>query len=171
MFTVEIRFLADCPHVVPAIACLQLMAIHSPENRDYDRSLTQYATRAERRDQLPLSLVAFADTLPVGSVSLVECDLDTHAHLSPWVASLVVWEEYRGRGIGRALMERVEDVGRSLGFPKLYLYTFSAEPLYRSMGWKSLGKVQPKRLPESVLMVKEFEDPVEQREPQERRSS
>lgn len=152
----EIRYLADCAHVVPAIACLQLMAIHTPENRDYQRSLKQYGTRAVHRDQLPLSLVAFEDTLPVGSVSLVECDLESHAHLSPWVASLVVWEEYRGRGIGWQLMERIEEVGRSLGFPKLYLFTFSAEGLYRRLGWESLEAVHPKRLPQSVLMSKEL---------------
>lgn len=150
----EIRFLADCAHVVPAIACLQLMAIHPPHNRDFDRSLRQYRARAVHRDRLPFSLVAFEDTLPVGSVSLVESDLDSHSHLSPWVASLVVWPEYRGRGIGWQLMERIEETARDIGFASVYLYTFSAEGMYKRLGWRSIETVQPKRLPTSVLMTK-----------------
>ncbi|PSP02598.1 MAG: hypothetical protein BRC47_07420 [Cyanobacteria bacterium QS_7_48_42] len=41
------------------------------------------------RNSLPLTLVAFLDTLPVGSVSLVNCDLDSHSHLKPWLASFL----------------------------------------------------------------------------------
>lgn len=54
------------------------------------------------------------------------------------VAGVVVAPEYRGRGVGSALMDGVIERGRELGFPLSVLYPATV-PVYRKRGWEMAG--------------------------------
>ncbi|MEJ7774303.1 MAG: GNAT family N-acetyltransferase [Nocardioidaceae bacterium] len=54
------------------------------------------------------------------------------------VAGVVVSPEYRGRGVGGALMDGVIERGRELGFPVSALYPATV-PVYRRRGWEMAG--------------------------------
>ena len=69
-----------------------------------------------------------------GFVLLIHNDLDSHPHLKPWVASLLVAPEYRGRGVAKALMAAIESVAQKLGYSEAYLYTDKPD-LYRKIAW------------------------------------
>ncbi len=45
---------------------------------------------------------------------------------NPWLASVFVPAEQRGKGIASALVAAIEDAARRLGYPTLYLFTTSA---------------------------------------------
>ncbi len=62
----------------------------------------------------------------------------------PWVAVLYTIPHYRKRGIGEQLMARIEEAAREADFKKIYLYTYTAESLYRKCGWKEIGRVRYK---------------------------
>ena len=82
-------------------------------------------------DAIPTTYVALSDRgEPIGSVVLVEQDMDTHPELSPWLAGLYVLPAYRGRGLGTALARHATDRCIAMGFEKLYLYTSRARSLY-----------------------------------------
>ena len=61
------------------------------------------------------------------------------------IVVLVVSPDHEGRGMGRALLVRVVDHLRALGFNRLFLET-SADPVsrahgfYRHMGWRPTGE-------------------------------
>ena len=44
--------------------------------------------------------------------------------------------EWRNRGVGTMLMLRATEQARRLNVPRLYLWTHSAERLYRKLGWQ-----------------------------------
>lgn len=69
-----------------------------------------------------------------GFILLIHNDLDSHPHLKPWVASVLVAPEFRGRGIARALMASIEAADHALGYSEAYLYTNKPD-LYRKMAW------------------------------------
>lgn len=73
----------------------------------------------------------------LGSVSLLAEDHPDVPQYSPWLASLYVRPEARGRGVGRALVARAVAEAGALGTRTLYLYCASDMAVwYRGLGWR-----------------------------------
>jgi ribosomal protein S18 acetylase RimI-like enzyme len=88
-------------------------------------------------------LAAYDGEELVGSVQYVHAWPPNSQHRAE-VAKLVVHRRARGRGAGRALMERLEDEARADGKSLLVLDTVSggvADHLYERLGWTRLGIV------------------------------
>jgi predicted N-acetyltransferase YhbS len=101
--------------------------------------------------------VAVEDTIPVGSVSLLENQLNTHPNRKLWIASLIVLEQYRGRGIGDALMRKAELSAVSLGYNSIFLFTHTAQSYYEKRGWEIVDTVEPPDVRyASVVMSKQL---------------
>lgn len=60
---------------------------------------------------------------PMGSVSLVQDDLPDRPALNPWLASLFVFPEFRGRGLGKSLVQEALGQLRRRGHPQAFLFT------------------------------------------------
>ena len=117
--------------------------------------------------QVPTAFVAVTeagddgDPRPLGCARLVACDLATRAELSPWLAGVFVAPAHRGRGVGAALVGRVIEEARVLGFPRLYLYTPGPGILYTRLGWMVRERtLYPPLWGEQTLTVMEFVVPV-----------
>jgi predicted N-acetyltransferase YhbS len=80
-------------------------------------------------DRIPIVLVARDDAgRMVGTASLLFDDLEGDPR-NPWLASVFVPAEQRGKGIASALVVAIEDAAMRLGYPQLYLFTTSAAGL------------------------------------------
>jgi GNAT superfamily N-acetyltransferase len=91
-------------------------------------------------DRVPIVLVALDDTDSlVGTASLLFDDLEGDPR-NPWLASVFVPAERRGKGIASALVAAIEDAARRLRYPTLYLFTTSAARLYAGLGWRALER-------------------------------
>lgn len=97
--------------------------------------------------------VALDDGSPVGVCLLVDCDLEARAELTPWVSAFYVLPAYRRRSIGSRLLQPVIEAARDGGAAKLYLYTHTAESLYRRLGWRLMERF-PLDGKDFALMVK-----------------
>jgi GNAT superfamily N-acetyltransferase len=86
------------------------------------------------------ALIGLIDNRPAGSVFLVETDLETHTHLTPWLAGLFVLPEFRSHGLGQALLHALVNEAGALGYDRLYLYTAVAG-FYHRHGWQTLEAV------------------------------
>jgi GNAT superfamily N-acetyltransferase len=77
-----------------------------------------------------------------GTVQLITDMPENQPHRAD-VAKLLVHRRARGAGIGRRLMEAVEDAARGQGRRVLVLDTASdtAERLYERLGWQRVGVV------------------------------
>ncbi|MDX1617202.1 MAG: GNAT family N-acetyltransferase [Balneolaceae bacterium] len=71
----------------------------------------------------------------------------------PWVGLLYTREEFRGRGFGGMLLNEIEHRAQELGLSRLYLYTFTAESLYKRCGWTVMDRV-PYKGHETAVMKK-----------------
>jgi GNAT superfamily N-acetyltransferase len=89
-----------------------------------------------RRGEIPLGIVALDRDCLCGFALLVMEDFELRPNLSPWLAGVFVRPQHRKKGVGTALVSRIECEAKALGFETLYLYTAHSESLYERLGWK-----------------------------------
>ncbi|PJA39918.1 MAG: GNAT family N-acetyltransferase [Lysobacterales bacterium CG_4_9_14_3_um_filter_62_6] len=135
------HYLADHRELAP-----QLAALHYAEWQLLLPDWSEAAALAElnghtRRAAIPTTLVMLAnDGGLIGSVSLLREDDARLGEHSPWLASLLVLPEFRGRGHGAALVQRGVAEAATLGVATLYLYTAGQQDFYRKLGWRDCGE-------------------------------
>lgn len=86
------------------------------------------------RDDVELSPSCERSRL-LGSVSLVADDLVELPQYEPWLASLFVLPEHRGRGVATTLVRFCERAATGLGFTCLHLFTAGQQAFYDRLGW------------------------------------
>ena len=100
--------------------------------------ITGFTARA-RRGSVPTGFVGLINNRVVGMACLVESDMESHRHLTPWLATVLVSPEHRRQGIGSALAVHAADEAQRLGVSTLYLMTFDKQSMYRRLGWRALA--------------------------------
>ena len=134
-----ISLLADLPHLSEKLVgpYIDEWRSISPDETADDRAARFRSYM--NRDQLPIAWVAADGDEAMGIAALREYDLPGREDLTPWLATVFVRPEFRGRGVASALCRRVEAGARRLGIAQLYLFTVDKQQLYRKLGWGPLG--------------------------------
>lgn len=133
--SMQIDYLADHLHLAPTLA-----QWHYDEWRDllprwsYEEALADLQSHTGHAC-IPTTFVALEGSQLLGSASLILDDFEAAGHLSPWLASVFVTPEQRGKGIGSKLVTRAMLEARQLQIPKLYLFTAGQAAYYRQFGW------------------------------------
>lgn len=102
---------------------------------------------------IPTTFVATDGDTPLGSASFTSDDMPTHPELTPWLASVYVAPEARGRGVASALVRRVVQHAASLGVGRLYLFTEGARGLYAKLGWHEIGAEHFEGTPVTIMAI------------------
>jgi predicted N-acetyltransferase YhbS len=140
--SMQIEYLADHLEMAPVLADW-----HYNEWKEllpewsHEQAIAGLRSHVGRR-QIPTTLVAVENDVVVGSASLLVSDLDGWDHLSPWVASVYVLPECRGRGIGRLLVARAVVEAGALGLPCVYLFTAGQDAYYARQGWLAFTRTK-----------------------------
>jgi predicted N-acetyltransferase YhbS len=103
------------------------------------------------RSSLPVTFLAMEDSKVVGTVSLDLSDLPSHDQLSPWLASLFVVPEARGRGIATALVRHAQEFPALRKVSALYLWTPGLTRLYERCGWIEIERTHYASRPITVM--------------------
>ncbi|WP_346836801.1 GNAT family N-acetyltransferase [Microbulbifer sp. SAOS-129_SWC] len=118
---------------------------------------TEDLQRSLQGGPLPATWVLVDNGRIWGSASVLERDMVTNLHLRPWLASVYVHPQQRGRGGGRALVSAVTAACRERGLTELYLFTPGQEQFYQSLGW-TLLKRETYRGEEVAIMNQRLQD-------------
>ena len=102
-----------------------------------------------------VALVAKADGEPVGTCLLAESEIEPNHDVSPWLAGLFVVPEYRGKGVGAALVRAIEDQARQRELSRVYLYTTHAVGFYKRLGWRVMDRTNWQGF-DMALMVRDL---------------
>ncbi len=151
----QIVHLADAPAAVPILTewfIAEWGPYYGPDGPgDAETDLAACCNR----DELPIAVVALdADQNILGTAALKPYSLETHRHLSPWLAALLVAPEHRGKGIASALIAAIEDEARGRGLEALYSDTASGSTLLERRGWQMLESgVRTLREPATVYRL------------------
>lgn len=118
------------------------------------------AKEAGQGGQLPLTLAAI-DTAgdAVGVVGLGPADDELNAAeragRTPWILGMVVRAENRKQGVGRQLLENLQDAAASLGHPQTWVATGDeAVGFYQRCGWTAVKhlRLESTGIPTTILV-------------------
>jgi N-acetylglutamate synthase-like GNAT family acetyltransferase len=137
----EIKLLADHPNFVSKVAFWSYNEWnHLFPLQTYKDALRDFSGYLNR-ERLPLTFIVIENNEVIGTASLVQDDeLPGYGHLTPWIASVYVTEENRGRGIGRLLVRHSLKAVKRLGIRFLYLWTENMAEWYAKQGWTEISK-------------------------------
>jgi GNAT superfamily N-acetyltransferase len=102
--------------------------------------------------------VAYWGETPAGTCLLIPKEIEPCHPVTPWLAGLFVVEEFRERGLGKALIKAVEEEARDRGHGQIHLYTDEAEAFYGKLGWTVAERDVWQGIP-TVLMSKRLAFP------------
>ncbi len=141
--SLQIEALADHPQHVPTLAAwfYEQWRWFLPPESSADAIAAKFRTHLNR-DAAPLALIALKEGELLGSASLRVNDMDIFTELTPWLGGVYVAPPHRRRGVGTQLVRAVEQKARDLGHRSLHLFTFDQAPLYSSLGWQVLKRVE-----------------------------
>ncbi|HEY8568509.1 GNAT family N-acetyltransferase [Microbulbifer sp.] len=87
---------------------------------------------------IPSTFVAVDNEEVIGSISLLERDMDIDEPWTPWLANLFVRPDYRNQGVGRQLIEYLIRFCYGNSVNRLYLFTPDSRSYYEGLGWTLL---------------------------------
>lgn len=58
-----------------------------------------------------------------------------------WLALVYTLPEFRGNGLGAFICNHIQDYSKGLGLQEIYLFTDTAENLYRRLDWEVLERL------------------------------
>ena len=58
-----------------------------------------------------------------------------------WLALVYTKPDKRGKGLGALICNHIQDYSKDLGLKDIYLFTHTAENLYKRIGWKQLERL------------------------------
>lgn len=113
-----------------------------------------------QKDKLPLTLIVtnLESDHPVAMGSLWESDGMEWPEKTPWIASIYTLYRYRGLGLAKNLIKRLEEEAQKIGFQEVYLQSGSAANFYRNLGYKEIETVKIKTTAAGTetLFIKKF---------------
>ncbi len=148
--TFNITTISHQPALAPLAAAWLQEAFEHPGGRTLEERIALILAPPVGPEE---TFVLFEDSRPVGTATVAHEDLAARPDLTPWLTGVFVDPAFRRRGYGSALVRRAEEVASTSSVETLWLYTWTAEPLYAQLGWQRVG-VEESRGREVVLMMR-----------------
>jgi predicted N-acetyltransferase YhbS len=124
---------------------------HLYANWNEEVALADFEMEKEGSDLPTTWVIHQTSGTPMGSVSLVKDDLPGHPNLNPWLASLYVFPEFRGRGLGKLLVQQVLDFLHQQKYPHAYLFTEDQVPFFSKLGFSVARPAQANGHPVTIM--------------------
>lgn len=143
---------ADLAPVLAAWHHAEWGHLYDPSVWDLDAAVREFEAMAAP-GSTDLTWLAFDGDALVGSVSLVaDDDLDGFGHLTPWLASMYVVPDARGRGVAARLTTALLAGAADRGHADVHLFTSGQEDYWASLGWRVLDRVDAEGHPATVMV-------------------
>jgi predicted N-acetyltransferase YhbS len=156
MHDLKIEPLSNRPNFISMIAKLHFAQWKELTGATTEKKYAAMLNKFASTESVSTTLVAVRGNELLGSVNIVECDMEIRSELYPWLAQLFVVPKERKKGIGSSLVNAAIDRCQRFGFKVLYLYTAGTLPeFYKSLGWAEREKVNYKGK-ERIVMEMHF---------------
>ena len=69
-------------------------------------------------------------------------NLKKYPEIFPWLSDVMIFENYRGRGYGKLLLQYGEKILKELGYDTIYVWTDQAPDFYKKLGFTYKQEVE-----------------------------
>jgi GNAT superfamily N-acetyltransferase len=114
-----------------------------------DNAATIERLNGFHNEGVPFQVVMTLDGAPIATggvynhVGLLDA-VPRLKEFQPWLALVYSLPEHRGKGYGAKLCEKIQAQAKLAGIDQLYLFTHTAESLYKRLGWEQLERIELK---------------------------
>ncbi|MGD9639459.1 MAG: GNAT family N-acetyltransferase [Alphaproteobacteria bacterium] len=139
----EICYLADKKEFVEACAAWAYgrWGVQVSDG-SFERAFKRFSECAQK-NKLPFTLIALdKNKRPAAMASLWEQDGEIWQEQTPWIAAVYTLYRYRGNGLAKKLISRLEEEAVKLGFKEIYLHSESTAGYYPQLGYQKIETVK-----------------------------
>lgn len=97
---------------------------------------------AQYNDRIPCGFAVFEGTSLVGFCRLRIVNLTKYLHIYPWISSILILDQYKGKGYGSILVDKAKELIKAFGYPTAYVWTDQAPEFYKKLGFTFVQKVE-----------------------------
>ena len=161
MSNFNFEFLVDRQDAIPQVAkwYFEEWGYNVPGN-SIQKSIDRIAGKVNR-EHPPLHILAMEDQKVLGVAQLKLHEMDIYSEREFWLGGLFVTPNFRGKGIGSALANKIATIAADFGVKELYLQTEALDGgLYQQLGWQPIETVEYKGVNVTV-MVRNLRDRID----------
>ncbi len=93
-------------------------------------------------DNIPFGIALLEDNNLIGFCVLkMEC-LKKYSQFFPWISDVMIFDEFRGKGYGKIMIDEALKILAVLGYEQAYLWTDQAPEFYQKIGFTYLQQVE-----------------------------
>lgn len=123
---------------------------------DYKQSTGNIIAMKKNKDKLPIGIALIDKNKIAGFCTLRENRLKNHLDINPWLCNVMIFDEFKGKGYAKKMINFACKRFKSFGYNKIYSWTDQVPDFYRKLGWTYEGKVTKNEGGEGLLFSKEI---------------
>lgn len=94
-------------------------------------------------NELPFGIALIDDNENVVGFCVLKIEnLKKYPEIYPWLSDVMIFEQYRGQGYGKMLLNYGEEILKELGYSTIYVWTDQAPDFYKKLGFKYKQEVE-----------------------------
>ena len=100
-------------------------------------------TKLYTTDELPFGIALIDDTDAIVGYCVFKIEnLKKYPEIYPWLSDVMIFEQYRGKGYGKVLLQYGEQILKDLGYSTIYVWTDQAPDFYKKLGFTYKQEVE-----------------------------
>lgn len=123
---------------------------------NYEESTGNIIAMRNNSNKLPIGLALVDDDKIIGFCTLRENRLKNHLDINPWMCNLMIFDEFKGKGYSKILIDFACAKFKEFGYNKVHAWTDQVPELYEKLGWNYEGKITKNEGGEGLLFSKEI---------------
>lgn len=93
-------------------------------------------TKIYTTDELPFGITLIDDKDNIVGFCIFKIEnLKKYPEIFPWLSDVMIFENYRGKGCGKILLQYGEKILKELGYNTIYVWTDQASDFYKKFGF------------------------------------
>lgn len=123
---------------------------------DYNESTGNIIAMRNNINKLPLGIALVDGNKIIGFCTLRENRLKNHLNLNPWLCNVMIFDEFKGKGYAKTMLNFACEKFKTFGYNKVYSWTDQVPDFYKKLGWKYEGKITKNEGGEGLLFSKQI---------------